>query len=291
MSLGQIALGSAVTALFHPTGYSKVLIQLGHEPIEPVLGKSFLGFGKKDVWYLPNVFKYTRFIYRTEGFFGLYTGLLPRLIGGHLGNFVQQTVLAELKKDDAVDEEEQTQENWIKVVIIQAGKESFARCVGVVASQPFHVLMIRQMAQFVGGETQYNGLFGGLKEIYNQDGFKGFFSGLVPRLIGEVIQICLSSVIAELINRYIVESKEAQSYTTGFVGFMITTFTYPFTLVSNNMAVAGTDLIVASTPNMKPYIGWTDCYSHLKQTKALGRGSKLFMRTDPRAGSRTFHRF
>ncbi|WAR08013.1 MTCH1-like protein [Mya arenaria] len=60
MSLGQIALGSAVTALFHPTGYSKVLIQLGHEPIEPVLGKSFLGFGKKDVWYLPNVFKYSR---------------------------------------------------------------------------------------------------------------------------------------------------------------------------------------------------------------------------------------
>ena len=34
-----------------------------------------------------------RYIYRTEGFWGMYNGLLPRLIAGHLGNFVQQSVL------------------------------------------------------------------------------------------------------------------------------------------------------------------------------------------------------
>jgi hypothetical protein len=45
------------------------------------------------------------------------------------------------------------------------------------------------MVQFIGGETRYGdvfNLYSSLKEVFNTDGISGFFSGLMPRLIGEI---------------------------------------------------------------------------------------------------------
>lgn len=44
-----------VSAALHPLDYSKVLIQLGYEPIAPVPGRSILG---KSIMVLPNIFQY-----------------------------------------------------------------------------------------------------------------------------------------------------------------------------------------------------------------------------------------
>ena len=38
---------------------------------------------------------------------------------------------------------------------------------------PFQVLAVRAMAQFVGGESKYNGIVAGLKEIYRENGLIG----------------------------------------------------------------------------------------------------------------------
>ncbi|KAH3738430.1 mitochondrial carrier homolog 2-like [Dreissena polymorpha] len=277
-SLTNVAINSVITAVFHPIGYSKVLIQLGHEPISPIKCKTWFGLGKEGLCY-PNILSYTNHIWKTEGLFGMYVGFLPRLIGGQIGNFFQNRVMMELQEDKkSHDKEDEEPEDWKKVLVVRTAKESVSKCVGVVFSQPFHVLMIRQMAQYVGGETQYNGLFTGMVEIYHQDGIKGLFSGLIPRLIGELIQIWLGNIIVEVINKYLVDNKDYASYTNGVVGLIVAPFSYPFTLVANIMTIAGTDLIAANPPNMRPVSGWRECYVNLKTEKQLNRGSKSFFR-------------
>ncbi|KAL4222502.1 Mitochondrial carrier 2 [Mactra antiquata] len=276
----NIALSSVTTAVFHPIGYSKILIQIGHEPIASKHGKYML-WGR-DAYFYPNIFQYAGHIWNTDGFFGMYTGLLPRLIGSNLGRYVQNEILQRCTTEEKEVEEgeEDVLQNWLKTLCAQTSKESMARICAVVASQPFHVVMIRQMAQFVGGETSYNGFFPAIREVYNTDGLKGFFSGIVPRLIGELVQIWACNLVSSLLSRYLIDSKEIKTYVHHLCGFIISMYTYPFTVVSNIMAVSGTDMVAAQPPNMKPYVGWVDCWTHLKWQNQLNRGSKMYWRVD-----------
>lgn len=45
----------------HPLTFAKTLIQLGHEPYPLVKGKKWLLFGD-EVYFQPNVFKYSQFL-------------------------------------------------------------------------------------------------------------------------------------------------------------------------------------------------------------------------------------
>lgn len=60
----------------------------------------------------------------------------------------------------------------------------------------------------------FSGLFGSVKEIYYQNGVLGFFSGLVPRLLGDIISLCLASSLTYAINHYLIEEKELKVYTS-----------------------------------------------------------------------------
>lgn len=51
----RFGLRLGVSAALHPFEYSKVLIQLGYEPIPAVPGTSILG---KPIMILPNIFQY-----------------------------------------------------------------------------------------------------------------------------------------------------------------------------------------------------------------------------------------
>lgn len=44
-----------VSSALHPFEYAKVLIQLGHEPLAPVAGRTIFG---RPVLVLPNIFRY-----------------------------------------------------------------------------------------------------------------------------------------------------------------------------------------------------------------------------------------
>lgn len=54
-----------VSAALHPFEYSKVLIQLGYEPISPIPGKSILG---RPILALPNIFQYGMNMYALSGY-------------------------------------------------------------------------------------------------------------------------------------------------------------------------------------------------------------------------------
>lgn len=51
-------------------------------------------------------------------------------------------------------------------------------------------------------------------QVYNESGLKGFFSGLVPRMMGDALSLLLASALAYAVNNYIFEEKELQMYTS-----------------------------------------------------------------------------
>ena len=51
--------------------------------------------------------------------------------------------------------------------------ETSERMAILVVTQPFQVLAVRCMAQFVGGENKYNGILSGFGEIYRENGILG----------------------------------------------------------------------------------------------------------------------
>ncbi|RUS91825.1 hypothetical protein EGW08_000396 [Elysia chlorotica] len=284
LTLAQYGSGAVLTALLHPFGYAKVLMQVGYEPLAPVPSTTFIF--RRDVLVYPNIFKYMGHIRDIDGFRGLYRGVVPRILAGTFGNMVQINVQAKMKgseskssKDrDGHGEDDEDFVPWLQRFAQETSEETLSRCCGVIASHPFHVIMIRSMVQFVGRETRYTSVWSSTKEIYEQEGVLGFFAGLVPRLIGEVLTIWFTSFLARFINKYLVQEKDLKSYTGAACGLVVSHFTYPFTLVTNVMAVNGSRLLAGQQPLMPVYNGWTDCMSSLSSEGDLKRGASAFWR-------------
>lgn len=86
----------------------------------------------------------------------------------------------------------------------------------IVVTQPFHVISIRMMAQFVGRETLYKSLLGSMAEIYRHEGILGFFSGLMPKLLCDLACVVLSSSTVYLLNKYVIKDKLGRQYSAAF---------------------------------------------------------------------------
>lgn len=293
MAFAQYGSGAAVTALLHPFGYAKVLMQIGHEPLDTEICSAFIT--RKQFVVYPNILKYMGHINKTDGFMGLYRGVFPRVIAGTVGNLVQTNIAEIVKDEDDGRQPENDDEDvaeWLKHFVKTTSKDTLARCCGVICSHPFHVIMIRSMVQFVGKETQYNTLISSVREIWVHDGISGFFSGLIPRLIGEVLTIWVTSFLAQALNKWMLqENKEMTDYTNAACGLAVSSFTYPFTLVANIMAMNNSGLRAGQPPLMPVYNGWYDCYNHLGQLGDLKRGSASFRRAVLTAGSAALTRY
>lgn len=224
-----------------------------------------------------------KYIKKIDGFTGLYRGLSVKLCS----NFVSGAVYSEIHRklpavrdfeDEEDDDDDLTEEQRILNFVRRTFKEMTAKCAALTCSQPFHVITVRYMAQFVGRETTYNGIVSSIGQIYREEGILGLFSGLIPRLVGEILTIWFANTIAFVINAYIIQDRTLQSYVSATTMFLSSSVMYPFTLVGTVMAVSGCGLQAGSPPNMPIYPSWTDCWSHLSSTSQLKRGSAILWR-------------
>lgn len=270
-----------VNTASHPFEYAKVLIQIGYEPIPPRPATTFFG---KPALKLPNIFQYVKHIKSVDGFAGCYKGLGPKVTGNLLSAVVTQKIIDYLEREreddngDENNEAEDTEEERKKRFIKSVKCDLITHTAAIIVSQPFHVITVRMMAQFIGRETKYMGLFSAIREIYKQNGLLGFFSGLIPRILGDIISLLLASSLTYAINHYVVEEKELQVYTSATMSFLATAITYPFLVVSNCMAVSNSGLVAGSQPFMPHYKSWLDCWVDLSQRNQLKRGSSLLIR-------------
>ncbi|KAK2525230.1 hypothetical protein Q9233_008941 [Columba guinea] len=267
----QVLLGSGLTVLSQPLMYVKVLVQVGYEPLPPTLGRNVFG---RQVYQLPGLFAYAKHIVKVDGRAGLFKGLTPRLCSSAIGTVVHSKVLQRYQEAEQAE----------------TSREMVARSAATLITHPFHVITLRCMVQFIGRETKYSGTLSAFATIYREEGILGFFAGLIPRLLGDILSLWLCNMLAYLINTYALENgastmTEMKSYSQAVTGFFASMLTYPFVLVSNLMAVNNCGLAGGLLPYAPTYSSWLDCWSQLHREGNMSRGNSLFFRKVP-AGKR-----
>ncbi|XP_078529259.1 mitochondrial carrier homolog 2 isoform X1 [Lissotriton helveticus] len=285
-TFSQVLLGSGLTVLSHPLMYVKVLVQVGHEPYPPALGRNIFG---RQVNQLPGLFAYAKHIVKIDGKAGLFSGLLPRLCAGTIGTVVHSKVLQQVQEsepcEDTVNGHKEAASS-LDQVVKETSREMAARCAATLVTHPFHVITLRCMVQFIGRETKYSGVIDSMVTVYREDGILGLFAGLVPRLLGDIISLWLCNMLAYFINTYALENgmssmSEMKGYSQAVTGFFASMLTYPFVLVSNLMAVNNSGLAGGLPPYAPVYCSWVDCWRQLSREGNLSRGSSLFFRKAP----------
>ncbi|XP_077293649.1 mitochondrial carrier homolog 2-like [Arctopsyche grandis] len=269
---------SLTGVIFHPVEYVKVLCQLGHEPIRARPGRNL--FGRK-CNVLPNVFQYIKHIKQRDGLVGCFTGLVPTFLGNLASAVLPIKILKKLDMtyiiDDPpniIDDEDVKYEEYIKY----GRREMTLHAISVIVSNPFRVITVRMMASFVGGEEGYSSMRQAISSIYLDNGIKGFFSGMVPRLLGDLACIGASVLFAYYVNKYFVKQKEGRAYVIPACLFISSTVTYPMTVVSTCMAINGSTLKAGNPPQMPLYMSWHDCFRDLVANKQHKRGASLLFR-------------
>ncbi|XP_046897576.1 mitochondrial carrier homolog 2 [Hypomesus transpacificus] len=282
---GQILLGSGLTVLSHPLMYIKVLVQVGHEPLPPSLGRNLFG---RQVYQLPGLFAYAKHITKIDGKAGLFNGLVPRLCAGTIGTIVHSRVLQRCHdaKFEVTGSGQKQEEGSLQHVVNETTKEMIARSCATIVTHPFHVITLRCMVQFIGREVKYSGVFDSVITVYREEGIMGFFAGLIPRLLGDVLSLWICNMLAHLINTYAIDDSmshtgEIKNCSQAVTGFFASMLTYPFVLVSNLMAVNNCGLSGGLPPYASVYPTWVDCWRHLSLEGNMSRGNSLFFRKLP----------
>ncbi|XP_067646571.1 mitochondrial carrier homolog 2 [Eurosta solidaginis] len=269
----------AVSAALHPFEYSKVLIQLGYEPIPPRPGSSLLG---RPIMILPNIFQYAGYIRKIDGFYGCYRGLTPKLVGSIVSMICSEKIADKAGLpwvDDDKDNVNPTNEELYVQFKINLKRDVVLSVSGIIVSHPFHVISLRMMAQFIGRETLYQSIFGSVKEIYKTEGVLGFFAGLVPKLLCDVACLVLTSTTVFMLNKYVIKDKIGREYNAGIVQFAFSSILYPLQVVSTCMSITSSRLMAGRPPVMPEYRNWVDCWNDLQTRGELKRGSSLFWRS------------
>ncbi|XP_061869265.1 mitochondrial carrier homolog 1 isoform X2 [Colius striatus] len=279
---------------------------VGHEPLPPVVGRNVLG---RKVLYLPGFFTYARHIVEVDGKRGLFRGLTPRLISSTLSTITRGSVKKAFPLEDMehVSNRDDVKTSLRKVVkedracrcrcrcFMQVGfcssppqtsHEMMMQCVSRVVSHPLHVISMRCMVQFVGREVKYSGVLGAIARILKEEGILGFFVGLVPHILGDVIFLWCCNLLAHFINTYAVDDNFSQasvirSYTKFVMGIAVSMLTYPFLLVGDLMAVNNCGLRAGLPPYAPAFASWIHCWRYLSAQGQLFRGSSLLFRRAP----------
>nr|XP_060628671.1 mitochondrial carrier homolog 2 isoform X2 [Anolis sagrei ordinatus] len=230
---------------------------------------------------------------KIDGRAGLFKGLAPRLCSGAIGTIVHSKVLQHCQEADQTEESGTNPKESVSSldqVIKETTQEMIARSAATLVTHPFHVITLRCMVQFIGRETKYSGVFSSFVTIYREEGVLGFFAGLIPRLLGDILSLWLCNMLAYLINTYALENgvstmTEMKSYSQAVTGFFASMLTYPFVLVSNLMAINSCGLAGGLPPYAPAYSSWLHCWSQLQREGNMSRGNSLFFRKVP-AGKR-----
>ncbi|XP_077569152.1 mitochondrial carrier homolog 1-like [Stigmatopora nigra] len=279
MEAAVVLLGAGMTAATHPLLYVKLLIQVGHEPLPPTLGTTMFG---RRVLYLPGFFSYARHIVQVDGKSGLFRGLSPRIASIAISTVIR----TKTKKTAKLDSKSDNTQTPLRKLMKETSHEMLVQCLSRIATHPFHVMSVRCMAQFVGREVKYSGILSSISRIFKEEGVAGFYVGLMPHVLGEVLFLWCCNLLAHLINTYAVDDGFSQasavrSYTKFVMGFAVSILTYPFMLVADVMAVNNCGLTAGLPPHSPIFTSWLHCWNYLSHKGLLFRGSSFFSRRVP----------
>jgi len=291
-SFFEIVTGTALSIPWHPWRLAHTLIQLEYEPVPPTKQYSWLCL--RDLYYYPGFLGYINNIYKTKGFGALYVGAthtaFAQFIFLSAGNLIRPVVYSQVnrlvvpfwQKGDVPD----TEPHDTMTSICIRGSRMFlcslvTNVIVQVITHPFRVVAVRCMAQTVGGENTYNGIFSSLREIYRTEGMTGLYSGFVPAFLGQIFSITIHSTLwfffeilaANIPNQ--VGRLMVKFISVPMLGLLPPGYAYPFFNVSTHMMVNNVRLAAGRRPFSPEFRGWVDCFKHLKARKRLNWGSSI----------------
>ncbi|OWK54026.1 Mitochondrial carrier 1 [Lonchura striata] len=212
-----------------------------------------------------------RHIVEVDGKRGLFRGLTPRLISSTLSTITRGSVKKAFPLEDMEHvSNKDDMKTSLRKVVRETSHEMMMQCVSRFVSHPLHVISMRCMVQFVGREVKYSGVFSAIGRIFKEEGILGFFVGLVPHILGDVIFLWCCNLLAHFINTYAVDDNIAVSM-----------LTYPFLLVGDLMAVNNCGLRAGLPPYAPAFASWIHCWRYLSAQGQLFRGSSLLFRRAP----------
>jgi carrier protein len=291
---------AGIGLITYPLTFSKTLFQLGFEPYPLSTGKVFLVAGR-DAYFLPNALKYIRNVYSDFGLAALYRGAEAGLAGTILGGFAAHYTEKYLDthypdvggRKENLDKKDEDLSNYesFRVHLRYAIRLSISTTVGVTVTHPFTVLMVREIAQHVGGESKYPNVLLGLLRVGDEEGLPGLFSGLVPMLLASFIRTFGIAFLGYGANRLLLKAekeatdedsreslKNLRKYAPFLIPFTVNAFSYPFEVCSTVFTVVGSHLAISMLPYSPGFHHWSDTYDYLKPTGGLNRGARLFLR-------------
>jgi len=266
------------TALGHPMAFVRALMQMGYEPLPAYRGTNL--FGKETIYY-PNVFRYLRFVYNSDGLTGLYRGfgcsLMAKVVCWYTTTKVDELL-------GPVDKQQNEQLTWHKC-LQKTLREVRCQSWGILVSHPFQVMAVRCMAQFVGKETSYSSInvFQNIREIYQHQGVGGFFVGLIPRWLLEVFTIVISNFLIHLLKTRIQTQQEMAPLFEYLAAFVAQSITYPLSVVTTVATVNRSGLRAGQLTPV--FANWQEAYRYLSKNDQLKRGSSLINRVAVTSGA------
>lgn len=286
-----------ISTPFYPIRYIHRLIQLGYEPVQPQRRFSFIF--QRYMYYHPGVLGYARAIADNDGWKTLYRGmgvLLASDVVGLLTNAAIHPVIQSAinkipmpfnsRDTGDVPDTDPAYRDTLPSILTRASRmfmgNVLANCAVQLVVHPFHVISMRTVAQYIGKESLYSSLWSSIKEIYNTQGLSGFYSGLVPALLGHLCTCVIHSslwlmfeiIVANIsydMGKLVIKTFIAAP----LLAYIPGSYSYPLFLMSNVMAVNNCGLAAGMPPRVPAFTGWRDCYSHLKSSGELYRGSVI----------------
>ena len=296
-SVVQLLGRAALSAPFYPVRYIQRLIQLGYEPIQPQRRFSFVF--QRYMYYYPGVLGYARAIANQDGWRTLYRGVGVLLTSDVVGLVTNSTVHPLIQsavnkipmpfvraEAGDVPDTDPAYRDTLPSILTRASRmfvgSVLTNCAVQLVVHPFHVISMRTVAQYIGKETRYNGVLGSIQEIYNTEGLRGFYSGLVPALLGHLCTCVIHSslwlmfeiIVANI--SYDMGTLVVKTFVAApLLAYIPGSYSYPLFLMSNVMAVNNCGLAAGLPPRTPVFTGWRDCYIHLKSKSELYRGSVI----------------
>ncbi|KAH8287421.1 hypothetical protein KR054_007104, partial [Drosophila jambulina] len=276
----RFCLRLGLNAVLHPYEMAKILIQLGHEPISAIPYQlPFVGWRPR--LYLPGVHRYVMHIYRVDGLRGLYRGLGPRLVAGAVDYMLGDVILDAIRLAPYTYRDTKARYG-AREFLWNLMCDTVRLATSVAITQPFYVVMVRQVAQFVGRETVYEGLWSSLKTLLDTEGLAGLYAGVVPIFLGEWAILAGTSAVSHLCQRLVPMSFIQQQYNGVLIQMLVSKLAYPLHVTAACMAATGAPLSACEPPRMPLYNHWIDCLADLQARGGHHRGGLLFWRTVPK---------
>ena len=289
---GNLAKMCLFIPLFQPFKAIRVMMQFGYEPVSPypIKGRGLvdrvMDRPESTCLYLPGIFGYSKGIVRNHGWGCLVAGLGPSLAQAIIDTFVEarfsrkiDTFLAE-KLD--YDFQNPTPGFDLKRVLFCGLKANIIQTISLIQTYPLLVVGNLGILRCIKGEPSV-WIWSLFREVWEEAGFGGFYSGVLAMLVYQFLNVWLEEFLVEFMGFVINKINHPIERNTGIdftlAHLLVTSFTYPFLLISNIMMVNKCSVRKNNKFEELPiFPSWSTCLKHMYRVGTWFQGSSVLQR-------------